>query len=165
MAAGIFEKALRDRGLSERILSLSAGICALEGMPASRYAIEAASEWGVDLRSHKARRVTEELLRESDVVVTMSVPQAHCLKSLYPQIGGRVFLYSKLVRLDIEKLKGLLRRANGESLLLCDALEGDEDLSIEDPYGKDLEVYRAVARTLFDWGNRLADSLKEGLCE
>lgn len=165
MAAGIFEKVLQDKGLPDCILPLSAGIYALEGMPASCYAIKAASEWGVDLRGHRARRVTEELLEGSDLVVTMSVPQAHCLRSLYPATGGRVFPYSKLIRLKAEKLREIFRKEGEESLLCCDTLESEGDLSIEDPYGKDFEVYRAVARTLFDWGNCLADSLKKGLCQ
>lgn len=66
MAAGLLQKALPEHSVS------SAGIYAQDGMGASENAVAAAAEKGIDLSAHRARRITAELLKESDLILCMT---------------------------------------------------------------------------------------------
>ncbi|MEC9488600.1 MAG: protein tyrosine phosphatase, partial [Halanaerobium sp.] len=50
----------------------SAGLTATEGAPAAPHAIKAMQERGIDLTGHSATRVTEELIRDADLILTMT---------------------------------------------------------------------------------------------
>lgn len=50
----------------------SAGTSALDGLPASSLAVEVAKKNSIDLSSHKARLLSRTLVKEADLIVTMS---------------------------------------------------------------------------------------------
>ena len=108
MAKGLFEKLLRDKGISE-IQCDSAGLFAADGDPSAQNAQLAARELGVDLSAHRAKTVTEPMLRGADLFVVMMQNHAGALKA---------------AGVPEEKIK---------------VLGG----GIGDPYGGDLELYRA----------------------
>ena len=69
MAAGALTRELGvDR---DRVTVVSAGTAAHEGEAATEFSIAVASRDGVDLTGHRARRVTESMLRHADVVLAM----------------------------------------------------------------------------------------------
>ena len=92
----------------------SAGLHALDGAPATPNALAAAAEVGLDLREHRARPVTREMVEASDRIYVMTQPLAEALAQLGEGLSGRVAL------LD----------AAGED--------------IPDPYGADPDAYRRV---------------------
>ena len=51
---------------------LSAGAFTSNGMPAANEAIEAMNKLGIDLSEHRSRALTPELIREADVIYTMT---------------------------------------------------------------------------------------------
>lgn len=51
---------------------MSAGVYAAPGMPASAEAVEAMRRWDVDLKRHRSRPLTPELLHEADLVCCMT---------------------------------------------------------------------------------------------
>jgi protein-tyrosine-phosphatase len=71
MAAGILKKMLAEAEVSG-VAVVSAGTAALEGMPATELAVKTAAEWGIQISSHRSRPVTEELVKEADLILTMS---------------------------------------------------------------------------------------------
>jgi protein-tyrosine phosphatase len=108
---------LAERGVSE-ITVASAGTGAFEGAPASEGAYLVALEHGLDLSAHRARRLSDSLVRDADLILTMS---AHHRDRVIDEGGmGKVFLL------------GTYAGRNGE------------DAAVNDPYGASLDEYRVT---------------------
>jgi len=69
---------------------LSAGLCAVEGQPASAHMLAAAREYGIDLALHRSRQLTAELLAATDFAVCLSASHAKRLASVAPPETLRV---------------------------------------------------------------------------
>lgn len=118
MAEGIMRKIAAENDLP--IVCSSAGIFAQNGAPPSSEAVEAASEYGVDISRHSARMLTQELISDTDVILTMTTAQKHILFGI-----------------SLDKIYTINEYAG---------LNGD----ISDPYGGDLEEYRRVCAQIYD---------------
>lgn len=122
MAAGLLHHALPDE-LKQRIEVTSAGTHALHGHRAHEDAVTAMSEAGIDIGNHRARQITRDIARGSDLILVMET--AHCN--------------------TVKKLLGWGRskpRKIGE-------FHPQEPLKdIADPYGAPLEAYRDCIRIL-----------------
>lgn len=115
MAEAIMRRALEERGVTE-ITVASAGTGAFDGAPASEGAYLVALEHGLDLSAHRARRLSDRLVQDADLILTMS---AHHRDRVIDEGGmGKVFLL------------GTYAGRNGE------------DASVNDPYGASLDEYR-----------------------
>lgn len=66
---------------------LSAGVAAYGGGPATDLSVEAAAEFGADLREHRSRPVNPQLLAAADDVIAMTRSHAHALAARYPGVG------------------------------------------------------------------------------
>ncbi|NLO97307.1 MAG: low molecular weight protein arginine phosphatase [Peptococcaceae bacterium] len=113
----------------------SAGIYAWEGQRVSEQAVEALKKKGIDISSHRAKKLTKEMLAEADYILTMTLAQADELRDVYPQYK--------------EKIKTL------------GAWVGSEK-EVPDPIGKPLEVYCSCARTLEQMIKVAAEKLTSG---
>lgn len=96
----------------------SAGLFTSDGKPASENTIRAVSELGSDIRTHRSRQITQQLVSSAAVIVTMTRGHADYLRDFFPVAKEKLFLLGSFIP---------------------DAL----DDSIEDPYGGSLEDYRA----------------------
>ncbi len=72
----------------------SAGLAAWAGGPASGHAIEIAAEAGADLHHHESQPLTESLVRQADMILTMTASHRAALLAQFPEAGGRVTLLS-----------------------------------------------------------------------
>ena len=126
MAEGIMKDLILDEVNLHRIVLpidvLSAGIHAAEGQPASRHAVEAASEHGVNLGFHRSRSLTANLARHADLIFTMEKLHTDFIAYNWP---------------DVERAYELKRYGRNR---LMDADVTD----IPDPMGFGPEVYREV---------------------
>ncbi|MBQ7655917.1 MAG: low molecular weight protein arginine phosphatase [Clostridia bacterium] len=68
----------------------SAGLMAWPGSPATDEAIRAAAHHGGDLKSHRARPVTEELLKQADKVWVMTPEHWSALNQCFPEYAYKV---------------------------------------------------------------------------
>jgi len=136
---------------SHDVKASSAGLAARAGEAASRYSVEIAREWQVDLSKHRARNLDEHLLRETDLFCVMTPEQKAHLVARGARAG-----------LDIEARVQLLGSfAPSEELEASDEatsfqkLLGDSDenrlsisseaVSILDPFGGSREAYQSCA--------------------
>lgn len=120
MAEGIL------RGLLDahpRLTVRSAGTMAPDGLPATPEAVLAARELGADLTHHRSRCVTEDLLGQTALAVTMTREQADWLERRFPVYADKIVTLGRLAR-------------------------GQEHLDVVDPVGQPLSVYRQVAAQL-----------------
>jgi protein-tyrosine-phosphatase len=63
---------------------ISAGICADDGFPASRNAMEVCSSNGIDLKFHRTRRFNTDLAKSADLILTMSKMHTKFIKTISP---------------------------------------------------------------------------------
>lgn len=114
----------------------SAGTAAWEGAPASDGAMLVGLERGLDLNAHRARQLTGEMVAAADLILTMG---PHHLER-------------------IEALGGLGKA----HLLTAYASHNREARPISDPFGGDLDVYRAALDELEREIERVFDRFASG---
>jgi protein-tyrosine-phosphatase len=96
----------------------SAGTWTIEGEAAAPRAIQVLREKGLDLDGHRSRMVTEELLSQFQLVLTMEAGHKEALKVEFPRYANRIYLLSEMIELKYD---------------------------IEDPIGKSLQDYQETA--------------------
>lgn len=88
----------KERGVDQGELDtaglrvLSAGTSAMPGYPAAAEAVEVVKELGGDLKSHKSRNLSLELINEADVIYCMTRSHYAAVTSYAPQAAGKTFL-------------------------------------------------------------------------
>lgn len=95
----------------------SAGLFADNGSPASRNSIQAVSECGLDLTSHKSKQLTAKLVKEAELIVTMTASHRDSILHHFPEVGNKVFLIKSF----------------GTSTVPSD---------VSDPFGGSLQIYK-----------------------
>ena len=114
MAEALF---LHRMGRQTQWTAGSAGIYAARGCPASAHAVEVMRELGVDLLPHRSRPLSAALLRQADLIITMTAGHRFEILRDFPDVANRVFLIKSF----------------GTSKVPAD---------ISDPFGGSLEMYR-----------------------
>ena len=117
MAEALLRDAVAARGL-DQVTVASAGTGAWDGAPVSEGAYLVGLENGLDLSHHRARLLTRELVRGSDLILVMS---GHHLA----RVGGA----------GRRRQGAAARRLRGP---------GRGSAEVSDPYGSDLASYRAT---------------------
>jgi protein-tyrosine phosphatase len=122
---GCSPEELEERGYTV----LSAGVGAIEGLPAAVHAQEIVSQRGACLRRHSSRKVTAELVRQADYVLAMTRQHRDALLASLPEMADRV---------------GLLHASGGD---------------IADPIGGDYATYNQTADEIEEHLEALLDEL------
>jgi protein-tyrosine-phosphatase len=117
MAAAILAHLLQERGVGDLEVR-SAGTAPWDGAPASEGSYLISLEHGLDLSSHRARQLTTDIVADAGVILGMSTN--HVERAV--QLGGAGKAY----------------------LLGAYAGEPADDAEVSDPFGGDLEDYRAT---------------------
>lgn len=89
MAEGIMSEMAANNGLDIQVKS--AGIFALAGGRASEYSIEVMSENGMDISKHTSSLLTEDVIRESNLILTMTISHKMDILNLFPSAGGKTY--------------------------------------------------------------------------
>ncbi len=104
--------------ITERVKVGSAGTYALHGQQAASHAVAAMARAGIDIRSHRARQITSDLVRSADLVLTMEQAHMQFVRQMLFWNKARVKLLSSFDP-------------------VCEVVD------IPDPYGKPPEAYQA----------------------
>lgn len=128
MAAAIFTAELRAR--DERGAAISMSTLGLHGRPASRNAIAAVAEFGLNLEGHRSQPVSAGLLKHADVIFVMQDAHREHVLRVAPSVAPRIRL-----------------------LGAYDPDGGPEE--IEDPVGQPLDAFRIsrdrIRRSIRGW--------------
>ena len=170
LAAALLQVHVRVRGLEDQVRIASAGTRAREGYAAAQPSVAIAAGWGVDLRQHRSQPVTDELLEASDLIITMTEVHRDALGGRGAGVSERCFTLYELRRLlhgvDVaaaaqgspdgdpgrsalatsERVAVAVRQAHQRRPVSARSRRED----IPDPYGRDEEVYQAVATELVE---------------
>ncbi|MFQ5731002.1 MAG: Sua5/YciO/YrdC/YwlC family protein [Planctomycetaceae bacterium] len=102
MAEGLFRKILAERVQCAEddlevngYIVMSAGLAAVPGYPAAPESIEVLDSRGVDLRGHASRPVTQQLIRQSDRIYTMTAGHRESIVATYPEAADYVEVLSR----------------------------------------------------------------------
>jgi protein-tyrosine-phosphatase len=127
MAAGFFyDKLLREKA-DGRVRVRSAGTWALEGQPASAYALQVMNEHGLDISQHRGHNLVQEDVDQADLILVMTRRHADIVARDMQSVPDKVFLLSEMA---------------------------GQAQDIEDPYGGSLHEYRRTAAELEGWVER-----------
>ena len=123
----------------------SAGSHAMEGRPATRQAVAAATARGADLGQHRARELTRARVGQAGLVLCMAAEHRPFVLAYERTAARRTFLLASFVR-----AVGGLPAASPAELVELAAKEAYEDPGddIDDPIGRGDAVYAAVAERL-----------------
>ena len=120
MAEATFNALAGDTGLPWR--ARSAGVFAAEGYPMAPEAREVLAESGIPVGEHRSRPLTQEMLREADLVLAMTPRHVEEMRRLPGELPDYVYVLPEYV-------------GNGSA--------------VADPYGLTISAYRACAWHLF----------------
>lgn len=91
MAEGILNSILRDRGVDNIVVS-SAGTGAMDDLPATPYAVEAARLWGIDISGHRSRELREDMIRNADLILAMAPEHVQRILNIDDRALRKTFL-------------------------------------------------------------------------
>lgn len=137
MAEGIFKKLIAEDDTLKDITVISAGTSVYLPGGATLQAIEAVSQLGVDIREHRAKPITEELINNADLILTMTGAHKVRVLSMAPEAQEKTFTLK-----EFADPKG-------------------EDLDISDPFGLSIEEYKNCAKDIESEMIKVKDKIKE----
>ncbi|WP_353893171.1 low molecular weight protein arginine phosphatase [Proteinivorax hydrogeniformans] len=108
----------------------SAGLMAVERLPASENSIKVADKENIDLSSHKSKQVDQQLIDNADLILTMTEGHKRNLLALFPQSEGKVYT---LTEHSLKNSKDDKAAQNGD---ICD------------PFGQSLAQYERCFRQI-----------------
>ena len=120
MAEAIFNKIIS----SDEHIAISRGTNVFFSQKISPKASKALEDMGVDSFFHKSEQISEDDIKDSDLILTMTSSHKMALKSTYPKYKQKIFTLN-------EKAFG-------------------KDSDISDPYGLSQDEYNACAKQIFD---------------
>lgn len=135
MAEGIMRKLLENVGLNEKYEVDSAGTSVFANFGASANAISVMAEMGMNISEHRAKAVTEELLRESNLILTMTKEHKALIGEAY----------------EVAALK---------TFTLAEYAMGSLD-DISDPFGADPEEYRYCRDEIMNYLMKMIELLRK----
>lgn len=137
MAETLAKKALLDRSKDAvgKIRFSSAGTAALPDARATGAAIAVMNERGIDLSKHKATLLSPPILKEADLILTMTRNLKKQVKNFMPDQKGKVFSLAEFAGANMA------------------------NMDIEDPIGRSIHLYRKCAADLYYLINLLLDKL------
>lgn len=92
MAEGYFREKLKHK---PRVKIASAGIAALVGQSAVAEAQQLMAERGIDISTHRAQQLSEDLISQADLILVMEDFQKQKIEFIFPHSRGRVHLLGK----------------------------------------------------------------------
>jgi len=123
MAEGFARHFLKLHGLDDRWSASSLGIMAIDGLPATEFAVRVMLEHGIDISGHRTRRAESWAPPGGSLVLGMTREHVDRMKRLHSGEGTTILLLGEA------------------SLPFCRG----EALEVPDPFGSDLCRYREVA--------------------
>jgi protein-tyrosine-phosphatase len=134
MAEAILKDALIKRGeIIGEFNITSAGISTIDGLDASKHSISALKEMNIDLKNHKSKVLTLDLVENSDLILTMTKSHKDIILNSLPQFSNKVFTLREFA--------------------------DNKDIDIIDPFGGNLEIYKITAKDIQNTINKLVDKI------
>ncbi len=112
MAEALLRKMLTE-DLGEKAATIqvvSAGTGAITGDIASPNAIEVMKHEGINLKEHRAKRVTPDMVNNADLVLTMTLDQKKAVLYIMPTANNKVFTLAEFAE-GVKEIEELINQA------------------------------------------------------
>lgn len=147
MAEGIFNHAISQKKESSQFKAFSAGLSALDGDGANRQAIKVLKDkWNIDISCHNARRISEQDVEDSYIVLTMTREHKNAVIYMFPQAKNKIFTLKEFV---------------SDNKIDVSSSEYNFALDISDPYGMSEQIYARCANEIREAIEKLIVKLRE----
>lgn len=120
---------LRQIGSIDAYEISSAGLNVLTPSGANHKSISVCAENGIDLSSHQARQIDDEMIFNSNLILTMTQAHKFDIMNKASRFGNKIFT-----------LKEYAAKYNWNLV--------DNDLDISDPYGCEMTIYRETFKMI-----------------
>jgi protein-tyrosine phosphatase len=166
MAEQMLRAKLQALGVQEKLILGSAGTLAEPGQPMTEFAMQALSESGISPYEHFSRPLDPALLEAANLVLTAT--EDHKNFAVHSHIRANRFTFTIKEFAELidsletfsEELDLTPKTSLPEKLEQLGYARGlaplSENLDIEDPFGQDLEAYRATRDELDPLLNKIA---------
>jgi protein-tyrosine-phosphatase len=121
MAEGLMQAKLKQEKRDGEFRAESAGVWTDDGNSATGLAIEVMADRGIDISGHRSRVVTEDMVRDAALILTMTRSHAEAIRAEFPALRAKVYLLSEMT---------------------------GEAWDIEDPVGGTLQQYEMTAQDI-----------------
>ena len=134
------------------------------GLPAERHAVKAVARYGVDIRDHRSKVITEPWLRDASLLIGMELRHVREVVRLDPDLFERTYTLPELARAGAvvprSPGEGLAEwAARAEVLRTIDDLETPRpDLEVPDPMGRSMRAFRRSAALIAECIDLLVSS-------
>ncbi len=99
----------------------SAGLSVLYPASAAENAVRVMEEYGLDISEHKSRQLTDKMVQDADIILTMTTGHKAILNTIFPLAKEKTYTIGEYA---------------------------GHTMDVEDPFGGDEQLYRACAATL-----------------
>jgi len=99
MAKALLEKALKEKN-REDVEVLSAGIMILGGLTATEEVKELLTKEGIDVSAHRSQRVTQNMIKGSDIILVMEKLHEKRILQIVPEAKNRLFLLKEFAKIN-----------------------------------------------------------------
>ena len=90
------DEGLLKRKLPHKIVT-SAGLRGMTGWTADPYSIQVMQEHGMDISVHRAKNLTQKMVDEADLILTMEKQQVLIVESRFPESKGKVIRLANIM--------------------------------------------------------------------
>lgn len=133
MAAALLKDMLREKGI-HNIKVESAGIATHPNEKANPLAQKVMEEQGIQVTDHRSKQIQVELLKQSDLILTMTDGHKNAVLSAEPSIWNKIFTLNEYA--------------------------GIKEKDIPDPYGLTIQEYQITAQEISKALEKIIDKLK-----
>ena len=121
MAEKMLKKKIEDMKIADIEVN-SCGVYAQNGDVPTYEAREVMSEYGIDMKGHRATNIQNSNIKEVDLILCATLSHKVAVLDIYPQLEGKVFTMKEYVGYNREY---------------------HDKINIKDPWGYDIETYRS----------------------
>lgn len=151
MAEGILKHMIKNRkDKLGKVQVISAGTYAWEGDQVSPKAVEVLKERGIDIEGYRSTPLTPGIIKEADLVLTMTMSHKAAVLQMCPQHEDRVFTLKEYILNNGDRL----------DLSNIDFIDLHTDYDIKDPFGQPIEAYYESADEIEEYLQKLVEKVK-----
>lgn len=130
------KKCLKALG-KDNIEVVSAGVGAVGGFPPTEETVETMRKEGVDVSGYRSKKITPEMIKESDLILVMEASHKDIVARLVPEAASKTYL-----------LKEFLAGGSGENY--------PDNRNIPDPIGRPMDYYKLSFEVIKNQIERIA---------
>lgn len=131
MAEHYMQGKIKELKKDEEYIIDSCGIYANPGEKATKNAIEAIKEYGIDMESHRAKNIYQINLEDFDLIIGLTNQHKENIIRLFPTIKNKVYTLKEYVDPSISYK------------------------DIDDPWGFNIYIYKSCAKEIVDYVDKL----------